>query len=103
MSRKLILLNVVLAALLVWGGIEWRRQYLETKARAAAALHRTPKPAPNPQFVPLPGEPDLRERLPGGGLEKVADLPGCGLDRLTVDEEAVLAPCRYRHEPENTG
>jgi hypothetical protein len=38
-----------------------------------------------------------RQRLAGGGLDEVAQLPRCGLRRLAVDEEAVLAFGRDRH------
>ena len=54
MNRKLILLNLLLAALLVWAGMQWRNQYLAAKARQLKM--RTAKVTPV-QPVPLPAIP----------------------------------------------
>jgi len=53
--------------------------------------------------VGLAGHRGPAERLAGGRLGEVAELARGRLDGLPVDEEAELAACRHRHEPENTG
>jgi len=55
MNRKIILLNVLLLALLVWLGIQLRASWLESKAREAAILARAAKP----------GQPAAPPRVPG--------------------------------------
>jgi hypothetical protein len=57
MNRKLILLNVVLAGLIVFAGVKWREQYQAEKAREAALRSATVKPVPPPAFYPLPNDP----------------------------------------------
>ena len=39
MNRKLILLNVVLAGVVVFAGVKWREEYQAEKAREAALRH----------------------------------------------------------------
>lgn len=59
MNRKLMVLNLVLAAVVVYGGFQFRSQWLAAKAREAATLNRQVKPAAAPQFTPLPSEPPV--------------------------------------------
>lgn len=54
MKRKLWLLNLVLLALLVYTGRQWRQSAQAARAREAAELNRKVKPAPPPPFTPLP-------------------------------------------------
>ncbi len=71
MSRKIIALNVLLIALLVWIGMQLRTRWLESKAHEAAALGRVAKPAPAvaPPAVPTvdPASPaqyiDVAQRM----------------------------------------
>jgi len=54
LTRRLILLNLALlaaAGLLVW---QFRREWLEAKAREQAVLRYQVKPAPTPSLAPLP-------------------------------------------------
>jgi hypothetical protein len=53
-NRKLILLNVLLAGLLVWAGMQWRNQYLAAKARELKMRNAKVNPV---QPMPLPGIP----------------------------------------------
>ncbi len=54
MNRKIIALNVLLAALMIWAGIQWRGEYLAAKAREARMLKgRIPPHA----AIPLPALP----------------------------------------------
>ena len=57
MRRKLLLLNLALAALIVFAGYQLRQEWLSTKAREAATLNVRVKPAPAPPFTPLPQAP----------------------------------------------
>ena len=54
MNRKIVLLNVLLLALLIWLGMQLRQSWLESKAREQAALARTATPSPQvaPPSVP---------------------------------------------------
>ena len=63
MNRKLLLLDVVLVAAVVYVGFQYRNEAWAAKAREAATLNRQQKvPAP-PQFTPLPPEPPV---MPSG-------------------------------------
>ena len=84
----------------------------ERVQQAGALVRRRPAPRPvesRPRGldravdVGLAAERDAGERLAGGGLQELTGLAGGRLDRLAVDEEAVLLARRDRHEPENTG
>ena len=60
MNRKLLALNALLAALLVWAGLQWRGQYLaakarESKMRSAKAIMAPPSPLPA-----LPAQPPVQ-------------------------------------------
>jgi hypothetical protein len=57
MNRKLILLNVVLAAVVVFAGVKWRDQYQAEKAREATLRNAKVQPLPAPPFYPLPNDP----------------------------------------------
>ena len=56
MSRRLLLLDVVLAAVVVWAGVQFRRQWIAGKAHEAAKLPVRIPVLPAPQFTPLPGQ-----------------------------------------------
>jgi hypothetical protein len=59
-NRKLILLNVLLAGLLVWAGIQWRNQYLAAKARQLKMRNAKVNPVqPSPLPVIPPQAPVL--------------------------------------------
>jgi hypothetical protein len=60
-NRKLIVLNVLLLALLVWLGMHLRANWLEAKAREAEVLARAAKP--DPQAVP-PSVPGVNPTVP---------------------------------------
>ena len=57
MNRKLLILDVVLAAVAVYAGFQFRSQWIAAKAREAAVLNRKPAALPAPQFTPLPTTP----------------------------------------------
>jgi hypothetical protein len=57
MNRKLIVLNILLAGLIVFAGVKWRERYQAEKAREAALRSAKLKPAPAPPFYPLPNDP----------------------------------------------
>ena len=57
MNRKLLILDVVLVALLIYAGLQFRNIWLEAKAREAAKLNRPVPQAPAPQFPPTPVPP----------------------------------------------
>ena len=63
MNRKLILLNAVLAVVVVYGGVQLRRQYQAAKAREAALRSGRIAPVPAPPFQPLANDPPV---LPSG-------------------------------------
>lgn len=54
MNRKLMILNVVLAGTIVYGGMELRGQWLAAKAREAKIRSGQVAPAPAPPFTKLP-------------------------------------------------
>ena len=59
MNRKLMVLNVLLAGLLIWAGVQWRNQYLAAQARVAkmrSAKATLPPPSPLPT---LPAQPPV--------------------------------------------
>ena len=56
MKRKIAILNVVLAAVAVFAGVQLRNEWLAAKAREAATLPGPPvKPAAVPPYTALPG------------------------------------------------
>lgn len=57
MRQKLLLLNLVLAALIVFAGYRLRQEWLNTKAHESATLKVRVEPAPPPPFTPLPQAP----------------------------------------------
>ena len=59
MNRKLLILDVVLAAVAVYAGFQFRGQWLAAKAREAAILNRKLTPPPPPQFAPLATAPPV--------------------------------------------
>lgn len=67
MSRKLILLNVLLAGVLVFAGVQFRGQWKAAKARDAAAAHPRVTPAPVPPLSKI-------EPAPPVAASKYADI-----------------------------
>jgi hypothetical protein len=59
LNRKLLILDVVLAAVAIYTGFQFRGQWLATRAREAAILNRKPNPLPPPQFAPLATAPPV--------------------------------------------
>jgi len=59
LNRKLLLLDVVLVAAVVYAGFQLRDEARAAKAREAATLNRQLKAPPPPPFRPLPPEPPV--------------------------------------------
>lgn len=59
MNRKLLILDVVLAAAAVYAGFQFRGQWLAAKAREAAIVNQKLNPLPAPQFTPLATAPPV--------------------------------------------
>ena len=57
MNRKLLILDLVLAALAIFAGFQFHSRRLASKAHEAAVLNRKPAPLPAPQFTPLATAP----------------------------------------------
>lgn len=53
MNRKLWFLNIVLVAIAIYAGFQFRRQWQAAKAREAATLRVPPKVLPPPPYTPL--------------------------------------------------
>jgi hypothetical protein len=58
-NRKLILLNLVLAGVVVFAGVKLRGQYKAEKAREAALRNAQVKPVPPLPFTPLANDPPV--------------------------------------------
>ncbi len=56
MNRKLLLLDVVLVAVVIYAGLRLRDEWRAARARQAATLKRTAKPLQPPAFAPLAPE-----------------------------------------------
>lgn len=69
MNRKLMVLNLVLAAVAVYAGVQWRNQWKAAKAREAAMLHKSVKPTPALKFDALPVSPPVL----AAGYKKIAE------------------------------
>ena len=63
MNRKLVLLNAVLLAVAIYGGVQLRNEYQAGKAREAALRAVRTSPTPAPPFVALPNDAPV---LPSG-------------------------------------
>ena len=63
MNRKLVLLNVVLLLVVIFGGVQLHNQYQAAKARQAALRAVRISLVPAPPFVALPNDPPV---LPSG-------------------------------------
>ena len=63
MNRRLVLLNVVLAAVVVYGGVQLRSAYQAEKAREAALKAKQIKPLPAPAYTALANDGPV---LPSG-------------------------------------
>ena len=59
MNRKLLILDVVLAAVAVYAGFQFRSQFRAVQAREGALTGRKPNPLPPPQFTPLSTAPPV--------------------------------------------
>ena len=59
MKRKLLILNLGLAALLAYAGFALRQAWLAEKEREATELNRALKPAAPPPFTPLAVAPPV--------------------------------------------
>jgi hypothetical protein len=59
LNRKLMVLNLVLAAVVVYAGFQFRGEWRAARAREAATLGQELKPAPPPPFTPLRPEPPV--------------------------------------------
>jgi hypothetical protein len=59
-NRKLILLNVLLAGLVIWAGMQWRTQYLAEKNRETRMYHGAPPPAKVIPPPPIPAQPPVQ-------------------------------------------
>ena len=70
MNRKLVLLNLVLAAVAVYAGVQWRNQWKAAKAREAAMLHKSVKPTPGAPFAAMPVSPPGAGRGLQGGRDE---------------------------------
>lgn len=59
MNRKLLVLDIVLVAAVVYVGFQLRDEARAAKVREAAALNQQLKPPPPPQYRPQPPEPPI--------------------------------------------
>jgi len=59
LNRKLLILDVALAAVAVYAGFQFHSQWLVAKTREAAILNRKLNPLPPPQFTPLATAPPV--------------------------------------------
>jgi hypothetical protein len=53
-SRKLLILDIVLIAIVAFAGVQWRNAWKASRQREAARLNRPLKPLPPPPVTPLP-------------------------------------------------
>lgn len=60
MNRKLIVLNVLLAGLLIWAGVQWRNQVQAARARESKMMADKPKLAPPSPLPALPAQPPVQ-------------------------------------------
>jgi hypothetical protein len=63
LNRKLLILDVVLGAGVIYGGLQLHSQWVAAKARQAGMPGAAPKTAPPPGLAPLPQQPAV---LPSG-------------------------------------
>jgi hypothetical protein len=68
-SRRLLLLNLALAAAVVWAGVELRGQWQASKARESAMVHGQVRPQPIMPLAPLPNPPAVMAT----SYQKIAD------------------------------
>ncbi len=59
MNRKLLILDALLVAAVVYTGFQLRNQWRAERSREAATLNRRPRPGKPPEFAPLPTEPPV--------------------------------------------
>jgi hypothetical protein len=54
MSRKLLALDAVLAAVLIWAGVQFRAQWRASRTHVSSVLNKTVPPVAPPPLTPLP-------------------------------------------------
>lgn len=59
MRRKLVVLNIVLAGVVVYAGVRFRQEWLAARARERATMNRRVPPVPAPKFTPSPIDPPV--------------------------------------------
>jgi hypothetical protein len=59
MNRKLLLLNLALAGLLVYAGAQFRTRWREARAHHQQVLQKKPQTLPPPPVSPLPAQPPV--------------------------------------------
>jgi hypothetical protein len=88
LRRKLLVLNVVLAGVVIWGGVRFRQEWLASKARERATLaHRVPA-VPAPKFTPSPLDPPIT----ASGYAEIANKMLFDKSRNPVVVEVVPPP-----------
>ena len=92
MNRKLVLLNAVLLAVAIYGGVQLRNEYQVGKAREAALRAVRIPPTPAPPFVALPNDAPV---LPSG----YKDVAIKDLFHPRSEERRVGKECRSRWSP----
>jgi hypothetical protein len=70
LTKKLLLLDLLLAAALVWLALEVRDRWLEARKREQVVLGRHLKPLPPPPYAPLAATPPLTATAYAGVVEK---------------------------------
>jgi hypothetical protein len=88
LRRKLLVLNIVLAGVVVYAGVRFRREWVAAKLREHAALDRYVPPVPPPKFTPAPLEPPI---MPSGYAD-VANKMLFDKSRNPVVVEVVAPP-----------
>ncbi len=88
MRRKLLILNVVLAGVVIWGGVRFRQEWLASKARERATLSRHVPPVPPPKFTPAALDPPVT----ASGYADIANKMLFDKSRNPVVVEVVAPP-----------
>jgi len=88
MNRRVILLNLMLLALLVWGGTELRRRWQEARRHEAEVLAKTPPPP----TIAVPASPAPVAPAPAAEYLDVAQRTLFSADRNPNIEIQVEAP-----------
>jgi hypothetical protein len=88
LRRKLLILNIVLAGVVVYAGVRFRREWVAANLREHATLDRRVAPVPPPKFTPAPLEPPV---IPSGYAD-VANKMLFDKSRNPVVVEVVAPP-----------